>query len=231
MDATLDYAERRTRAAIEELGAGERTARDVLEARDDVDLELLPDGDDRRQRPDARLHRVGRRARGQPQLPAVGDAVGLLLRRARAGRPRRAALRGRLPADRGDRPGGLPAERRAAARGRGGQRGDQLARRRPGPEGVRPRARAGDDEQPDARQRRLHLLRDDRRRPGRLPGRGRAERGARGDVEHAQHAGRGARARVPAARGRVLAAARAAGAAGSTAAATGSCARSRRWRR
>jgi N-methylhydantoinase B len=40
MDATLDYAERRTRAAIEELGAGERTARDVLEARDGVDLEL-----------------------------------------------------------------------------------------------------------------------------------------------------------------------------------------------
>ena len=41
MDATLDYAERRTRAAIEsELGGGERTAADVLEARDDVDLEL-----------------------------------------------------------------------------------------------------------------------------------------------------------------------------------------------
>src|SRR4051812_49214729 len=40
MDATLDYAERRTRAAIEELGGGERSARDVLEARDDVDLEL-----------------------------------------------------------------------------------------------------------------------------------------------------------------------------------------------
>src|SRR3954469_25642846 len=40
MDATLDYAERRTRAAIEELGGGDREARDVLEARDDVDLEL-----------------------------------------------------------------------------------------------------------------------------------------------------------------------------------------------
>ena len=40
MDATLDYAERRTRAAIEELGSGERSATDVLEARDDVDLEL-----------------------------------------------------------------------------------------------------------------------------------------------------------------------------------------------
>jgi N-methylhydantoinase B len=39
MDATLDYAERRTRAAIEELGAGERSATDVLEAREG-DLEL-----------------------------------------------------------------------------------------------------------------------------------------------------------------------------------------------
>jgi N-methylhydantoinase B len=39
MDATLDYAERRTRAAIAELGAGEREARDVLEA-PEGDLEL-----------------------------------------------------------------------------------------------------------------------------------------------------------------------------------------------
>src|SRR5256714_8907604 len=39
MDATLDYAERRTRAAIAELGDGEREARDVLEA-PEGDLEL-----------------------------------------------------------------------------------------------------------------------------------------------------------------------------------------------
>jgi N-methylhydantoinase B len=39
MAATIDYAERRTRAAIEELEDGERTARDVLEATDG-DLEL-----------------------------------------------------------------------------------------------------------------------------------------------------------------------------------------------
>jgi N-methylhydantoinase B len=39
MAATLDYAERRTRAGIEALGDGEREARDVLEARDG-DLEL-----------------------------------------------------------------------------------------------------------------------------------------------------------------------------------------------
>jgi len=39
MDATLDYAERRTRAAIARLGDGEREARDVLEA-PEGDLEL-----------------------------------------------------------------------------------------------------------------------------------------------------------------------------------------------
>ena len=50
------------------------------------------------------------------------------------------------------------------------------------------------------------LLRDDRRRPGRLPGRRRPERRARGDEQHAQHADRGARARVPDADDRVRAA-------------------------
>ena len=44
-----------------------------------------------------------RPGRGQPQLPALGDQVGRLLRGAGADRPRRAALGGRLPADRGDR--------------------------------------------------------------------------------------------------------------------------------
>ena len=54
----------------------------------------------------------------------------------------------------------------------------------------------------------LLLLRDARRRPGRLPGRRRAERRARRDEQHAQHPDRGARARIPAARGRVRAAPR-----------------------
>ena len=90
----------------------------------------------------------------------------------------------------------------------GRQRRDLLARRRPRARRVRPRARPGHDEQPHARQRRLHLLRDARRRPGRVRGRRRAERRARRDVEHAEHARRGARARVPAAGDRVRAAAR-----------------------
>src|SRR3954451_20212338 len=40
MAETLDYAERRTRAAIEDLDDGEYTARDVLETADGKDLEL-----------------------------------------------------------------------------------------------------------------------------------------------------------------------------------------------
>ena len=56
------------------------------------------------------------------------------------------------------------------------QRRDVEPRRRPRPRGVRPRARPGDDEQPHARHRRLHVLRDARRRPGRVPRRRRARR-------------------------------------------------------
>ena len=55
---------------------------------------------------------------------------------------------------------------------------------------------------------RRRLLRDDRRRPGRLRRRRRPQRRARRDEQHAQHAGRGARARVPAAHGRLRAPAR-----------------------
>ena len=55
---------------------------------------------------------------------------------------------------------------------------------------------------------RLHLLRDDRRRPGRLPRRRRPLGRARGDEQHAQHARRGARAGVPVAGDAVRAAPR-----------------------
>ena len=111
------------------------------------------------------------------------------------------------------------------------QRRDLLAGRRRRAARLRPRARPGHDEQPHARQRGRRLLRDDRRRPGRLPRRRRAERRPRGDEQHAQHAGRGARARVPAADGRVLAAPRLGRRRARTAAATAWSASSRRWRR
>ena len=83
---------------------------------------------------------------------------------------------GRLPAADGGGARGLAPQRPAAGRGRGRQRGDLVARRRPRARRLRARARPGHDEQPHARQRRLHLLRDARRRPGRLPGRRRPER-------------------------------------------------------
>ena len=72
---------------------------------------LRVDGDDRRRAPDARLRRHRPAGRRQPQLPALGDQVGGVLRGPGAHRPRRAALGRRLPADRGRRAGGLPAQR------------------------------------------------------------------------------------------------------------------------
>ena len=133
-------------------------------------------------------------------------------------------------------PAGLPAQRPLPGRRRRRQRRDLEPRRRPRHRRPRrrppgPRPGPGDDEQPDPRQRGLHLLRDARRRPGRLPRRRRPERDPRGDVEHAQHPGRGAGDRVPAARARALGPPRQRRRGRRTAAATGSCARSKRWRR
>ena len=207
---------------------GEREARPTCSRRAEGDLELQLRGDGRRRRARARLLRLGRAARRQPQLPARRDAVRLLLRPARADRPRRAALRRRLPAAHRDRARGLAAERAPARGRRGRQRRDLVARRRPRARRVRPRARPGHDEQPHARQRRLHLLRDARRRPGRVPRRRRPERGARGDVEHAQHA----RSRRSSSSSRCAPSSTRCGAARAaparTAAATASCASSRR---
>ena len=89
MSEILDYAERRSRAAIADLPDGEYHASDVLEGGADGDadvvLEVMAtiDGDAAA----ARLRRQRRRGRGQPQLPAGGDQVGGLLRRAGAHRP------------------------------------------------------------------------------------------------------------------------------------------------
>ena len=156
----------------------------------------------------ARLRRQRAPARGQPQLPAGRDGVGVPVRGARADGPGYPADRGRLPAGRGACARRHRAQRPPGGRGRGGQRRDLLAGGRSRAERLRPGAGPGHDEQPVARQRALLLLRDAGRRPGRLRGRRRPERGARRDEQHAQHADRGARARVPAAGGRVLAAAR-----------------------
>ena len=83
------------------------------------------EGDRRGRRAPPRLHRHRRPARGQPQLPARGHRVGLLVRRARAHRPRHPAELGRHAAGHGHRARGLPAQREVARRGRGGQRRDR----------------------------------------------------------------------------------------------------------
>ena len=112
--------------------------------------------------------------RRQRQLPARRDPLGLLLRAAGAARRRRPGQRRRLRA--GARPGarGVARRRPQPVGRRRGQRRDEpaprrhrAARARPG--GRRPaRAGAGDDEQPRHRRRGLDVLRDDRRRPGRV---------------------------------------------------------------
>ena len=112
--------------------------------------------------------------RRQRQLPARGDALGVLLRAARAAARRRPGQRRHLRGarDRGAR--GL-AGQRAAARRRwwpATSRPRQRDRRhRAGARSARrstlPAAGPGHDEQPDHRRPRLDLLRDDRRRPGR----------------------------------------------------------------
>jgi hypothetical protein len=89
------------------------------------------------------LRRLGRLARGQPQLPPGRHPLGLPVRRARAHRPRHPAQRGRPPP--GARPsgGGLAAARPPRRRGRGGQRRDLLPPGRPRPGGLRRRPGAG----------------------------------------------------------------------------------------
>ena len=108
--------------------------------------------------PPPRLQRHRRAGRRQPQLPALGDEVGGLLRGPRPDRPRRAAVGRRPPPDRGHRAGGLPAQRPLPAAVAAGNVETSsrvadlviaaLGRRPPGP-----RPGPGDDEQPDPRRR------------------------------------------------------------------------------
>ena len=114
MAEILAYAERRTRDALAELPDGSYAAEDVLE--DDAggaprDVVLRVVATISRRAALARLRRHRPAGRRQPQLPALGDQVGGLLRGAGPDRPRRAPLGRRLPADRGARARGLPAQR------------------------------------------------------------------------------------------------------------------------
>ena len=174
MDELYAYSERMVRAAIARLPDGRWSA-----------IGRRRGG---RRRPAHPLHRRGARrgdphrlrrhrgpASGQSQLPARGHAVGLLLRRAVSHGARPAGVRRCVRAGARHRAGGLPRQRACACRRRRGQHGDVVADRRRRLPRVRRSAAgacagAGDDEQRRARQRPLHVLRDDRRRPGRMPG-------------------------------------------------------------
>ena len=171
--SVLDYGERRAGAAIAALGDGVHEARDVVEAAEG-DLELRVRATVAGELITLDFEGSARQHPGNLNCPisvtrsACYFAVRVLTD------PGTPAERRRPPARRGARARRLAAQRAAAGGRRRRQRRDLLARRRPRARRVRARARAGHDEQPHARQRALHLLRDDRRRPGRVPRRRRA---------------------------------------------------------
>ena len=190
----------------------------------------------RKRHPAAGLLPQRRPARRQPQLSACRDEVGGVLCGTRPARSRCATLGGRPPPDRRRRAGGLHPERPVPrCRGRR-QRRDVKPRRRPGDVGAGRRAQRacpgpGDDEQRHARRRGLHLLRDDWRRPGRLP-RGRRARARSTSPCPTRSTPRSKRWRRSCPCGSASSAyGRGAAAQDATTAARGSCARSRRWRR
>ena len=105
-----DYAERRTRAAIAEMPDGRYTATETVEALEgDLTIRAAVEIDGEEVRVD--FEGTDPAARRQPQLPARGHHLGLLLRPARARGPGRARLRRRLRADRGHRARGLAGQR------------------------------------------------------------------------------------------------------------------------
>ena len=227
-EQTLDYAERRTRARIAELEDGEYTATDVLEAREgDLELRLKATvrGDE------MVLDFTGSAAQHEGNLNcplAVTLSASYFALRVLTDPDVPPCAGAYRPLEVIAPEGCLLNARVAGRRGRR-QRGDLVAGGRPGAGRVRPRPGPGHDEQLHAGQRRLHLLRDPRRRPGRLRGRGRPQRGARGHVQHAEHADRGAGAGVPAAGRGVRGPARLGRRRAATAAARAWCASWRRW--
>ena len=207
------------------------TRRPTCSRRDDGELDAPRGGDGRRRRDRDRLRRHRAAARGQPQLPARGHALGLLLRRPlphrartcppRAARSRRCASARRTGClvNAGRRPRSPPGTSRPRA-GSSTSSSPRSARRV-----AVPAQGQGTMNNVDARERPLHVLRDDRRRAGRVPRRGRALGRARRDVEHAVDTPVEAlELAYPAARRAVRAAARLRGRGPRTAAATASCA-------
>ena len=178
MDELLAYSERVVRAAIRELPDGRFEGADVLEtplglldiraavtvAGDSIDIDFdgtAPQYEGNLNCPlavtrSACFYVV--RCLTAPDLPASGGAFVPVTVRAPEGSSRQRALTGRRR--RGEHRDVEPHHRRRLRRL---LQGDSRAR-----------TGAGDDEQHGPRKRPLHVLRDDRRRPGRLPVGGRA---------------------------------------------------------
>ena len=156
MSEILDYAERRTRAAL--AGAARRRGRPprTCSRASTATIALTVRAATQRRRAEPRLRGQRRPGRGQPQLPALGDPGGVLLRGAGGLRPRRPAVGRRLAPGRGRGARGLAPERRARPRPWSRrQRRDLEPGRRPRDRGARrlragPRAGPGHDEQPHA---------------------------------------------------------------------------------
>ena len=206
---------------------GDARAPSTCSRRADGDLELRLRADGRRRRADARLHRQRRAARRQPQLPARRHALGVPTSRC-ACSPTPTSRRAPAPTGRSTvrRARGLAAQRARAGRRR---RAATSRRPRASPTSC---SRAFGRALGQGTMNNLTLGNDDFTYYETLGG----GQGACPDADgpsgvhvamsqHAQHAGRGARARVPAARRRVRAAPRLGRRRPAAAAATASCAR------
>ena len=182
-------------------------AQDVLEAREgDLPIVLRATVADDQLTLDFTGQR--RAARGQPQLPAGRDPFGVLLRHPGAHRPRHPANAGAYRPIEVIAPEGslLNARSPAAVVGGNVETSSRVADvvlaafGRALGQGTMNNLTLGNED--------VVYYETIGGGQGACAGRRRTERRPRGDEQHAQHAGRGARARVPAADGRVLAAAR-----------------------
>ena len=203
-DDVLAYSERQVRTQLEALPDGVYQATTEVEGDgitpDDILIRCSAEivGD----RISLRLHGYCNGGGGQRQLPARRHLVRVPVRAARPPAARGAHQRGHRAHHRADGAGGVACQRQLSVRGRRRQRRDEPAHRRR----VAPRARSGgrlarrrarDDEQRHHRRRELDILRDDRGRSGREPFQRRGIGCTRRHEQHAEHARRGARARVP----------------------------------
>ena len=194
MDELYAYSEHMVRAALARMPDGTWSAEDVVEA---VDGELTIRATVEIAGDEIHIDFAGTDAQDSYNLncpmSVTRSACYFVVRCLTE--PDLPGVRRSVRARHGHRARGLPRARSPACGSRRGQHRDVVPhRRRALSRDRRPRAGTGNDEQRRARQRPLHVLRDDRRRPGRVRGRRRAVGHSRRDVERADHAGRGARA-------------------------------------